>query len=280
MDPRFASWAKIDPFSPPHWRWVRAQELLKKRKRYSARTDDARTGEALRYLRARTQGSSPQSLQRRFPAIHRAEELFGSDPTMHFRSRVEARFLAGQTPEEIAVAERHPVDSIEAYADLFYDVRHRLRAPDSILKLILRLPPEQYAVRNARMLMILGFYGGPIALDLGAPVILGPPPRPPFETVEQCQKAKRHLQFSVVAAGFEVSPEEFGHLAAEASKKMKRIDKIRAEIEQREGTFSPKTEHNAPQIDGFLAEVWISARAAFIQADAAAAAKRQSRKTA
>ena len=152
-----------NPFLPPDWRWRRARFRVETKSRRQLRQDDDWTGRAKRFLRLATRDEA---------------KAFRSDPELgaawHFsasgglkRAEVEARVLARQSPDEIAVACRLGTSVIKLYETLFFAVRDRLNAQSWVQHNVLGLktwePLEREDVKS--VWRAFGFYYGTVAID-------------------------------------------------------------------------------------------------------------------
>lgn len=90
--------------------------------------------ESLAGIRTTKAGRAQRELSLRHPAIYQAHELFEeTGPKFrNLRWASKARLLARQTYAEIAELHGCTVEAVEAYAALFFNVRERLGASDSI----------------------------------------------------------------------------------------------------------------------------------------------------
>jgi hypothetical protein len=201
-----AKFCQRDPFRPPNWRWERLRQLVQQITspgRCSSR-DDHWIRAARRFLVAWPKADEDTR-----------EKMFWDNPGlgyayMMFEKRnageplevlpvyfMEARLLAGQTPEEIArEGSMHP-DAVRWYTALFFDVVEHLHERDwitanvllpSIMEHLLGFGPTQdvdtraetVAQRQRRLstvvpvalpyndasLKLFAYFGGPLMVDL------------------------------------------------------------------------------------------------------------------
>jgi hypothetical protein len=130
-------------FCSADWRWQRACWLQETGQRPDRRIDDAWVARARHFLDAAGAGhgdAAPGRADRPDPAIAQALRLSRADPPFE-RWRLEAYLL---TAEPLVAVARHcalPVEAVEAYHALLFDVRPRLAARDWIAARALRPGP-------------------------------------------------------------------------------------------------------------------------------------------
>jgi hypothetical protein len=123
-----------NPRRPTDWRWQRAGRLLELGLRWSRRRDDEATRMAKQYqagLRRCRGEADRRRLACRMPDIGGAFAIFEGEPTS--RMAIEARLLAGEPIEAIARRCGAPVDAVEVYEQLFFNVTDRLENTSYIL---------------------------------------------------------------------------------------------------------------------------------------------------
>ncbi len=162
-----------NPMRPLDWQWERAKSLVADRRRYHPDRDDAATGIAMKFIRARRRWGNSR-LGREMPHVWHAVQLHELDgPT---RWLIESRILARQSIDEIAMAASVTTGTVEIYERLFFDVTDRLDARIFISKQAIRLTGagtcENHSLRRAAVLRWFGYYGGPIVLDVVAQIML------------------------------------------------------------------------------------------------------------
>ncbi len=137
-----------NPFRPPDWRWQRAHDLVTAGRYYSRKRDDDETGVAVQYLREQlrsvTRHAREVTLQK-FAFVSEAEALWNS-ATLR-RLELESRILAGQSDVAAGDAMEAFAPTVQAYQDLFFDVRRSLRAHIYLIDVVLGAnrkeePPE------------------------------------------------------------------------------------------------------------------------------------------
>jgi hypothetical protein len=80
--------------------------------------------------------------------------------------RIEARVLAGQTPAEIAAMENLPIEVVEGYESLLFDVRNKLHAPSYIRNYAIGLDPNTAQPHSwPAFVRMAAHSGGPLVLD-------------------------------------------------------------------------------------------------------------------
>lgn len=154
-----------NPFRQPSWRWVRANDLINRGMYYSQRRDDPSTGIAVAYLRETNRCLSDLRLRRmreRFRHVAQAHHIWQSAGAT--RLEVEARILARQNDVEIGLELKQPAATIQAYADLFFDIRSRIDATSYVLFQVIGVHPRR--VPTAVQLMQMSSYEhGPLVID-------------------------------------------------------------------------------------------------------------------
>lgn len=117
----------FSPFRRPYWRWLRAHWLREHSKRPRQSDDDwlRRAYRAVGHLR-----HDPRQLARLDPHVNRGLGVFERGD--HVRGALEARLLSGATFNAVAEQSGLPVESVEAFHHLFFDVQPHLHAVDWI----------------------------------------------------------------------------------------------------------------------------------------------------
>lgn len=163
-----------NPCRAPHWRWLRATQIDAGGKRASRKRDGAAgfvwIRRALRLKRHFEQASNrPEAIY----ALHeRDPELFWAhsmwiDEKAPTRWAIEARVLAGETNEQIAKLLGTDPGVIDAYVNVFFDVREKMSHTSYVVNVIMAdavkrgLQERQYDL----LWKLLGFHGGTLALD-------------------------------------------------------------------------------------------------------------------
>lgn len=173
-----------NPFRrPPAWRWARACHLVENNKRPARGRDDDRVREAVRFYRSwlRCEGKSAyDKLARKMPAPYQAWQLH-QDSSLA-RSVLEARLLTNEATREVARKCAFTEDVVEAYSDLYYDVRNRLHARDWLITLAIGRGTHSGLTGAGLdvLVKLYAFHGGPLVLDAVVayfkdPVIVVPP---------------------------------------------------------------------------------------------------------
>jgi hypothetical protein len=130
-------------FCSADWRWQRARWLQETGQRPDRRLDDAWVRRARHFLDAAGGDYDDMALGRvdlPDPAIARALQLSRADPPFD-RWRLEAYLLTAEPLEAVARHCALPVEAVEAYHALLFDVRPRLTARDWIAARALRPGP-------------------------------------------------------------------------------------------------------------------------------------------
>jgi hypothetical protein len=157
-----------NPRRPVDWRWQRAGRLLELGLRWSRRRDDGPTRIAKQYRAAlrRCRGEADRRrLACRMPNVGGAVAIYEGEPTT--RLVVEARLLAGEPVEAVARRCGVPVEAVEVYEQLFFDVTDRLTSSSYIL--FHAIGPATYegfdGDDSGAVLKWFAFMGGPRVLD-------------------------------------------------------------------------------------------------------------------
>jgi hypothetical protein len=118
-----------DAFKDPGWRWRRCRYLLQRRRRPVSDLDDDATREVWLFRRALAgcrDDADRERLALDFPALAGAHRVFTGGPLQ--RAELEARLLADQTDDAIAVKCGIPAAAVGAYHATFFEVRPCLDA--------------------------------------------------------------------------------------------------------------------------------------------------------
>lgn len=180
-------WERYNPFRRPDWRHERVLNMLGRMPtpgRCTKKDDDWVRG--LRKFILRYQNSEPDKrnqLAYEDPGLYFAYLIFErTEEDFEVAFMIEARLLARQSKEDIAVELDTIPEAIEWYEKLFFNVKDRLRSHDWIMKHVLvpaversSARPEQQSGRPGRKpiaeafydasLKCFAYYGGPIAVD-------------------------------------------------------------------------------------------------------------------
>ncbi len=171
---------KMNPFRSPRWRCDQVMRLLHV-KGNPFRLFDGNDTPIRLYHRFLSFGASARDDKRKFaeccrryPHAPRAHSLYYSSAG-ELRRILEARLLTSETYSQIA--ERLGCDeaTVGLYADLFFDVRERMNAPDWI-RMVVFGPAELRSKFNRDgslsdaqrgfLYRLFAYYGGSIALDV------------------------------------------------------------------------------------------------------------------
>lgn len=170
---------KYSAVRSPRWRYDRARQLLGARpRRKPAKADDRLTRRAVEFLDL--WDSAPllnrakqhvrfvrQELFPRYPELYLAYELFVTDGCERARCALEARLLARQSDEEIADRLSTMPEAVQAYEQLFFNVRDRLDNRDYIVSSVLS-PSLNYGYDLTNIELsakFFGYFAGPQVLD-------------------------------------------------------------------------------------------------------------------
>lgn len=163
-----------NPSRAPHWRWLRAVEVDSGGDRPS-RAIDGEAGftwirRALRlkrrFARLDSNPRSRRALLLRDRAMYWAHSLWLAEK-QPARWGIEARVIAGETDDEIANKLGTDVEIINAYVNVFFDVREKLANSDYMLNVVMAdavvrgLQERQYDL----LWKLIGYHGGAYSLD-------------------------------------------------------------------------------------------------------------------
>jgi hypothetical protein len=165
-----ADWMPDSWFRTPAWRWARARWLYEHRRRKRNVVDDEWVERAVRYLatqRKAKSGHAPAPPPAYDLAIEVALDLY-RDTIPQRRWHVEALLLTTEPLEEVARLTGVPVETVEAYHQLLFDVRPRLRAKDWVmLRVIGTTGPQGYVgQRLGPLWKLVAYTGGRPALEV------------------------------------------------------------------------------------------------------------------
>jgi hypothetical protein len=142
--------------------------LLDHRLRWSARRDDGPTRRAKQYISAlrRCRGEADRGrLERKMPDVAGAVAVHEGEPTA--RLAVEARLLAGEPIDAVARRCGVPVEAVEVYEQLFFNVADRLENASYVL--FFAIGPATYEGFDlddpGPVLKSFAYLGGPQVLD-------------------------------------------------------------------------------------------------------------------
>jgi hypothetical protein len=156
------------PWRPVDWRWQLAC-LRARGERRLRRLDDEAVRRAARFLRtiARLGRARAESHD---PAVAAALRLHDV-PDGWDRQAIECYILAGLDDSEIAARVGLPVETVEVYVELYFDVRSNLTSPDRVM--FVAVDPEMRLHSGIAgpevVAKLLAYTGGPLVTD----VVLG-----------------------------------------------------------------------------------------------------------
>jgi hypothetical protein len=159
MDGRPCDWLP-DSFSrSPAWRLLRAAHRLKEKVPADSHIDDEWVDVAQRLLR-------PTGPSFASDAVRAANDIWAADKAA--RWHLEAQLLTARSFGEVAAVCAIASPVVEAYHQLFFDVRNRLHASDWVLHLAVRSNPlnDFAGPQPAGVWKYMGFMGGPLVLDI------------------------------------------------------------------------------------------------------------------
>lgn len=156
------------PLLDPDWRFRRARALADMGVRKYNRREDPWVIIASRYCKARNRTSyaSLPQLRHKYPQMSRAQEIH-DHPTDSARLQIEALILVDTPIEDIALRVGESVATLQAYEQLFFDVRGKLAARDWLLPILRdRMLKECTAVYGGEAAIKYAAYAmGPTVLD-------------------------------------------------------------------------------------------------------------------
>jgi len=164
-----------DPYLTPDWRWSAACEHIAKGTALR-RWEDPAIAEAVRFLRPWVKHGPPPDdhTRSRMPALAAAHDLFDAGGPL--RDEVEARLLAGESPETIATKAGLEATTVDAFERVFFNVADRLDAHDWLVTNVVqiwKLDPDN--PDEGRMWKWLAVAFGPHAVDIMIDDRLGRP---------------------------------------------------------------------------------------------------------
>ncbi|MEQ8667537.1 MAG: hypothetical protein RIC12_00095 [Pirellulales bacterium] len=154
-------WARSSPTRSPTWRWEFARQIVEAGRRGPRSSVESWLLEAVRYRREASRSCSPEKLSARYPAVHAAQSIHHHEHAR--RSLLEAWILSGSDDAQIASESEASPEVIEAYEQLFFNVRDRLGASDFILWAIRHVHGTAPHPR-AEVVQRLAYFGGPTCL--------------------------------------------------------------------------------------------------------------------
>jgi hypothetical protein len=163
-----------NPRRSPSWRWLRAVNIDAGGPKASRKLDGA---DGFKWVRRASRlkrhfelaGNRPQALyalHHRDPELFWAHSLWAEDKTPS-RWAIEARVLAGETDAEIAAKVGTTPEVIDAYINVFFDVREKMAHTDYVVNVVMGdavtrgLQERHYDL----LWKLMGYHGGPMVLD-------------------------------------------------------------------------------------------------------------------
>lgn len=164
---------KNNVFRVPNWRWERARVIREQKLRIARDQNDTWTEKAYKFqakLSRCKEDIGRWELMERYPDIYSAYLIFsrgGGDERHPLRYAIEARILAGQTPEQIAQLIGVEPEVIETYERVFFNVAEKLKNTDYIMTCV--IGPSIHAGLSDRdydlLWKLFGYLYGPAVLD-------------------------------------------------------------------------------------------------------------------
>lgn len=159
----------INPLRTTDWRWKYAQKLLNKSAPKCPESGDAWVNRAVRHLSAdKTTPYLVRSDKARFdPRINEAFEIFSDEAQPKRRWHLEALLLTTEPLDQVAKRCGLPTATVEAYAELFFDVRRCLQATDWLLiKAVGSSPVNRFAgPQPGGLWKYFALFGGVLVLE-------------------------------------------------------------------------------------------------------------------
>ncbi len=169
IEERRVAFAPDNPFRTPSWRWECARFRAENGWTVPPRTEGRWIRRAFRFHQVLLKYDREEAFDRLLkwrPELVFAYELWANTQSMA-RDIVEACILSGQTTDQIARKLCFHWEGIDAYAELFYDVRHKLRHRGYVNAVL--IGPEHSGplarVTFPTVLKSFAYHMGPHALD-------------------------------------------------------------------------------------------------------------------
>jgi hypothetical protein len=168
-----------DPCKDPAWRWLRCGYLLD-HGRQPLRQDDA-TRQVWPFRRALERCRSDadrKQLASVYPGFAAAQAVYTGEPLK--RWALEARLLAGDSDDAIAARSGVSVQGVEAYHNLFYEVRPHLHADTYVVTVPIGLKAHYGLTTNDHepLLKLFGYAYGSAGVDAMLDFLTNPPAVP------------------------------------------------------------------------------------------------------
>ncbi len=194
----------------PAWRWLRAVDLADSDRRVVQGSDDKHVRAAVRFVRALELVRSDRvkaRLARRFPALHAAHALYAAGPSWP-RWELEARLLTDESFDRIGDRLGLSGATVEAYHDVFFDVRGRLDTYDWVAHHVLGRKVRVGLTEDDidLVLKLYAYQGGVVVLD-DLLAYYREPPDPSVRTevldadARAALRAKLMIRSSILARG-------------------------------------------------------------------------------
>jgi hypothetical protein len=165
-----ARMVQSDDFRPVDWRWQRAQHWSGRTDRQGWMQEDEWTREAAIALRPRPVWyRPPAAFALRLNRIQSARVLSERDVAATLLR--QAWILADVSLDAVAEKLNEPVEAIEWYERLFFDVRGRLDSLFAMMRCAIGPQPPPGRSRAAWALRYLAYFGGPVVLEAAWPAI-------------------------------------------------------------------------------------------------------------
>lgn len=160
-------WFKTHPENPgrsPAWRWLRAGMVAKRSVPKFRAWDDDAVRDALDFRRGLESGEPnlQAAAVAKWPSFYAALQVYNEAGPQQWE--LEARVLAAQDHAEIATKVGLPVDVVDAYVLLFYDVESRLKCRSYVHLHLIGSHESTYDLRTCWAYH--AYVAGPYSIDL------------------------------------------------------------------------------------------------------------------
>lgn len=156
----------------PGWRRNRIRTIVEGTLPYNRRRDDAWVKRGWKFYSAIEATVDPLDfgeLSMKHPDLYWAHELHTSpdEGTEMLKHEIEARLLSGQNNAGISERTGFPAPVIEAYHELYFSVRDRLRFPSFVVHKVIGPSVHRGLTNNEPDILwkLYGFFGGPFVID-------------------------------------------------------------------------------------------------------------------
>lgn len=210
-------WIRSSPTRALDWRWGFALDLVEDGRRGPRESVDPWLIEAVRYQRDASRKCLPETLAKRYPAVHAAQRLHLGE--IAHRLLLETWILTGTDNDEVGRRVGISPVVVDAYEHLFFNVKDRLDATDFVIARLSHSHRTQLYPR-AEVVQRQAYFCGPVVLEamleaIGGPLgfLGGPWPEADLSTPEGRRQVRIQLLLDVETLDLsEVGPRELLHL--------------------------------------------------------------------